>query len=63
METIISYSNSNSIFIALNLHLKTDSCRTKQKKQKTTIINLRQAGVGAKGEKLGKAENRVDMIV
>ena len=33
--------NSNSIFIALNHHLRTDSRGTKQKKQRTIIINLR----------------------
>ena len=29
-------SNSNSIFIALNLHLKTDSRHTKKKKTETS---------------------------
>ena len=33
--------NSNSTFIVLNLHLKTDSRCTKQKKQRTIIINQR----------------------
>ena len=32
---MLSHSNSNSIFIVLNLHLKTDSRYTKQKKQTT----------------------------
>ena len=33
--------SSNSILVALNFHLKTDSRRTIQEKQKTIIINLR----------------------
>ena len=56
-------SNSNSIFIALNLHLKTDSRHTIQKKQKTMIINLRHSRGQHHREKLGKAEIRVDMLV
>ena len=55
-------SNSNSIFIAPNLHLKTDSRRTKQK-QKTIIIHLRHSKGQCQGEKPGKAKVRVDMLV
>ena len=56
-------SNANSIFIALNLHLKTDSRRTKQKKQRTIIIDLRHSRGQHHGEILGKVEIRVDMLV
>ena len=55
-------SNSNSIFIAPNLYLKTDSRRTKQK-QKTTMINLRHSKGQRHREKSGKAKARVDMLV
>ena len=57
------YSNSNCIFIALNLHLKTDSRHTIQKKQKPIITNLRHSPSQHHGEILGKAEVRVDMLV
>ena len=60
------YSNSNtyynSIFIAPNLHLKTDSRRDKQK-EKTIIINLGHSKGQCHGEKPGKANVRVDMLV
>ena len=56
-------SNSNGIFIVPNLHLKTHSRRIKQKKQKTIIINLRHSKGQCNGEKPGKAEVRVDMLV
>ena len=58
-------ANSKGIFIVFNLHLKTDSRCTKEKKQqqKTIIINLRHSRGQRHGEKLGKAEIRVDMLV
>ena len=61
---IIKYlnSNSNSIFIAPNLYLKTDSRRTKQK-QKAVIINLRHSKGQCHGDKSGKAKVRADMLV
>ena len=48
-----SDSNSNSISIAPNFHLKTDSRHTKQKKQKTIIINLRHSNGQCHEEKPG----------
>ena len=54
---------SDSIFIALNLHLKTDSRHTKQKKQKTIIINLRHSKGQCHREKPGKAEVSLDILV
>ena len=51
------------VFIALNIHLKTDSRCTKQKKQKTLIINLRHCRGEGYNEILGKAEIGVDMLV
>ena len=63
--------NSNCIFIALNLrnfialnlHRKTDSRCTKQKKQRTIIINLRHSRSQRHGEISEKAEIRVDILV
>ena len=55
-------SNSNSIFIALNFCLKTDSRHTKQKRQKTLITNLRHSRGQCHGEKLRKSKIRVDML-
>ena len=55
----ISNSNSNSVFIALNLHLKTDS----KQKPETIIINLRHSKGQHHGEKPGRAKVRVDMLV
>ena len=53
-----THSISNSTFIALNLHLKTDSKHNKPKKKRTIIISLDIARVGTMGrnqkkEKLG----------
>ena len=56
-------SNSNSTFIVLNLHLKAGSRCTKQKKQNTIIIKMRQSKGQRHLEKLGKAQIRVDMLV
>ena len=58
----VSNCNSNSIFIAPNLHLKTDSRRNKQK-QKTIIINLGHSKGQRHEEKPVKAKVRVDMLV
>ena len=60
---IIIYSNSNSIFIALNLHLKRDSRGTKPRKQKTLMIYLRQIKGWGRREKPGEGEIRVCMHV
>ena len=46
-----------------SFHLKTDSRHTKQKMQKTIIINLRHSRSQSHGEKLEKAEIKVDMLV
>ena len=59
---IATGGNSNSIFIAPNLYLKTDSRRTKQN-QKTIIINLRHSKGQRHREKSGKAKVRVDTLV
>ena len=53
-------SNTNSIFIALNLTLEADSGHTKKK---TMFINPRHSRGQCHGEKLGKGEIRVDMFV
>ena len=60
---VVEDSNSNSIFIAPNLQLKTDSRCTKQKQQKTIIIDLRHCKRQRHREKPGKVEVRVDMLV
>ena len=44
-------SNANIIFIALNLHLKTDYMCTKEKRQRTTTINVRHRKGQRKREK------------
>ena len=55
--TCMHHSNSNSIFIALNLHLKTDPRHNKLKKQRTIIISLGHIKGRCHGEKLGKELN------
>ena len=54
--------HSNSIFIALNRHLKTDSRRTKPKKQRNIIMSLGHSKGRRHGKKPGKGEIRVDML-
>ena len=56
-------SNSNSIFIVLNLHLKTDSRGTKPKKQRTIIMSMGHSKGRRHGEKPEKGEIRVDILV
>ena len=55
--------NSNSIFIALNLHLKINSRCTIQKKQKNIMINRRHHRGQHHGKRLEKTEIRVDMLL
>ena len=62
LSNFLINANSNSIFIVLNLHLKTDSRHTKQKKQETIIINLTHSRGQRHGERPGKAEIMVDML-
>ena len=59
----LSYSNCNSIFIVLNLHLRADSMCTKQKKQRTISLTWDIAGVSATERYWENQKIRVDMNV
>ena len=59
-QPLLQHPNSNSIFIAPILHIKTDSWHAKQK---TIIINLRHSKGQHHAKRPGKMEIRMDMLV